>query len=131
MGPSAIIVAAITGIFSSTGIVGAAIWWFDRKDKKRILEEEKREEKRREDHERDDKQREKQRELDHIWFNRADKSYLELEDRCKKCADEINVLSRRFYKLMAGLDDLCDESGDGTVKVGALRSKIRIARQEG
>jgi hypothetical protein len=108
----------VVALISSGALWSVALFYLNRREKIRERAEERREDERIEARKRDE-----------TWFREADQAYKRVELECTKCTQTLGSLRRRFHTLLWALDDMCDQAGNGDVKVAELRAAVRIARK--
>jgi hypothetical protein len=108
----------LVALVSSGALWSIALFYLNRREKRREALEERREQERKDARKRDE-----------TWFHEADQAYKRIETECNKCTRNLGALRRRFHTLLWALDDMCDQSGSGDVKVVDLRKAVRVARQ--
>lgn len=120
----------LIGLATSGGLFTVLIFFLGKKEKELEREIEEHIRKREEEEQKREKQWEDTRKRDETWFKEADQAYKRVENECNKCHDRLSLLSTRFYKLLAALDEICDNSIGGIIQVVDLRLAVRIAREE-
>jgi hypothetical protein len=108
----------LVALVSSGALWSVALFYLNRREKRREALEERREQ-----------ERNDARKRDETWFHEADQAYKRIETECNKCTQNLGTLRRRFHTLLWALDDMCDNAHSGEVKVIELRAAVRVARQ--